>query len=151
MPQVMKIVPFFALLLAILYLLSPDGLGGRFDIFTPINGEVPYNKELFSIEMKHLGPNEYWAPSLASVIIMVGVFFLYLELHKATRTSDLSVIDHTLSLIVFVAYFATFLTREWAGNSLFFIISAMAFLDVAAGLTITISGARRDFNLGGGH
>lgn len=146
----MKIVPFFALLLGLMFLLSPDVPGDRFDIFSNTVGETKYNKELFTLPLPHLGENENWTPTIGSFIILLGVVFLYIELYKATRTSDLSIIDHTLSLIVFVGYFATFLTRQWAGNDLFLIISIMSFLDVVAGLTITISGARRDFSLGGG-
>lgn len=152
--NIMKIVPWFALLLGAMYLFSPDGVGGlypRLDLFAQTSsGKLLYNEEIFSLPLKHLGDGQNWSPTWGSLLILIGVFFLYLELYKATRTSDLSVLDHTFSLIVFVFYFATFVTREWAGNDLFFIIMSMAFLDVAAGLTITISGARRDFNLGGG-
>jgi len=153
--NIMKIVPWFAVLLGVMFLFSPDGLGDkfpRFDLFaqTSSSGKLLYNEEIFKLPLSHLGPGQHWSPTWGSLLILIGVFFLYLELYKATRTSELSVLDHTFSLIVFVFYFATFVTREWAGNDLFFIIMSMAFLDVAAGLTITISGARRDFNLGGG-
>lgn len=152
--NIMKIVPWFAILLGLMFALSPDGLGGKvssLNLFAATDsGKLLYNEEIFRLPLLYLGENEHWAPTWGSLIILVGVFFLYLELYKATRTSDLSVLDHTFSLIVFVVYFATFMTRPWAGNDLFFIVMSMAFLDVAAGLTITISGARRDFNLGGG-
>jgi uncharacterized membrane protein len=60
-----------------------------------------------------------------------------------------SIVDHTLSTFVLVGFLVSWLIFDWAGNSVFLILTVMSFLDVIAGFTITIASARRDLSLGG--
>jgi hypothetical protein len=90
-----------------------------------------------------------WKPTWGDVLVLLGVFTLYFELAKSTRTSETSIIDHLLSTFVLIGYLIALLTQTWAGNSVFMILTSMSFLDVIAGFTITISAARRDLSLGG--
>lgn len=90
-----------------------------------------------------------WKPTVGQMLIFISIFILYVELFKSTQTSQLSIIDHSLSTIVFICYFAFFLVKPWANNDVFFIIGIMSFFDVVAGFTITIATARRDFLFGG--
>ena len=76
--------------------------------------------------------------------ILVGLVFLYFEILKATRTGSSSIVDHVLSLTLFVIALLEFLLVAAAGNAPFLIISLMMFVDVIAGFTVSISVARRD-------
>lgn len=105
-----------------------------------------YNTLIFSIE---LPSRQIWHLTMGQLIIFLGVLILYIELFKSTQTSQVSIIDHTLSMFVFIGYFGLFLSKGWANNDVFLILMAMSFLDVIAGFTITIATARRDFSLGG--
>ena len=67
------------------------------------------------------------------------------EIVKATRTSAPTIVDHAMSLAVFIGYLVEFLTVAGAATSVFFILMAIALIDVVGGFTITIRGARRDF------
>ena len=49
---------------------------------------------------------------------------------------------------VFMAYLIEFLVLRQAATSVFFILLAIALIDVAAGFSIAISGARRDVSFG---
>ena len=76
--------------------------------------------------------------------ILVGLVFLYFEILKSTRTGNSSILDHVLSLTLFVIALLEFLLSAAAGNAPFLIISLMMFIDVIAGFTVSISVARRD-------
>lgn len=82
--------------------------------------------------------------------VAIGLVFLYFELFKSTRTGNSSILDHVLSLSVFVVALIEFLLLKAAGNAPFLLLLIMCFIDVIAGFTISISVARRDvgFNRG---
>jgi hypothetical protein len=90
-----------------------------------------------------------WRFTGNDLLISLAVIFLYLELFKATKTSTASILDHGLSLAVFITFLLEFALVAEVGNSAFMIIMLIALLDVVAGFTITISTARRDFGFGG--
>lgn len=98
---------------------------------------------------------EFSLPSKARIIITVSdlliitaVVFLYIETFKATRTSVLSIIDHALSLLVFVVFLIEFLVVKRVGNTTFLIITIASLMDVVMGFTVTISTAKRDIAFG---
>ena len=55
-----------------------------------------------------------------------------------------------LSTLVFIAYLVEFLTVREAATSVFFILMCVTLVDVIAGFSITITGARRDFGVSNG-
>ena len=79
------------------------------------------------------------------LIIVAALLCLFIEIVKATRTSAPTIVDHSMSLAVFIAYLVEFLTVAGAATSVFFILMVIALIDVVGGFTITIRGARRDF------
>ncbi len=86
--------------------------------------------------------------TVADLLILGGVVCLWVEVFKATRTSLASIVDHALSLVVFVVYLIEFLIVDRVGNTTFLILTLMAFTDVVSGFTVTISTAKRDFTTG---
>jgi hypothetical protein len=78
------------------------------------------------------------------VSVLVGLVFLYFEILKSTRTGNSSILDHVLSLSLFIAALLEFLLLKLAGNTPFLLIAMMMFIDVIAGFTVSISVARRD-------
>ena len=92
-----------------------------------------------------------WAQPIAGAtrdeneLIVAALACLFVEIVKATRTSAPTIVDHAMSLAVFIAYLVEFLTVAGAATSVFFILMAIALIDVVGGFTITIRGARRDF------
>lgn len=87
--------------------------------------------------------------TVSDLLIIAGVFFLYIETFKATRTSVLSIVDHSLSLLVFVAFLIEYLVVDAVGNSTFLILAITSLMDVIVGFTVTISTAKRDLTFGG--
>lgn len=101
---------------------------------------------LFAIALPSGTP---WGPTTGELLVILGAFFLYIELFKATRTSSASVVDHMFSMFLFIIFLLEFLLVPACGTSAFFILMVLQLIDVIAGFTVTISGARRDFGVAG--
>lgn len=90
-----------------------------------------------------------WAITLGDMMLAVALFVLFFEILKSTRTGGNSVVDHALSMIVFVVCLILFLIWPPAATSLFFLIMLTSLIDVIAGFSVTIRAARRDYTVGG--
>lgn len=124
------IVPF------ILYNLVIAGLiGGSPD---------PLAAEVFSMQMMSGGR---WFMRLGDILILIGLVFLFVEVLKSTRTGSASVLDHLLSTLLFIAFLVEFLLVPGAAHPVFFILMAMALVDLLAGFSVSIRSAGRDVNL----
>jgi hypothetical protein len=89
-----------------------------------------------------------WTMSLGDLLITVSLVLLFIEVLKATRTGSWSVIDHMLSMFVFVAFLVEFLLVRDAATQVFFILMVIAFIDVIAGFSVSIRSAGRDVSIG---
>lgn len=88
-----------------------------------------------------------WRPTYGDLMLVIGLVALFIEIFKSTRTTDTSIIDHVLSTFVLTGYLVMWLIDPWAGNSYFMLLALMAFIDVIAGFTVTITAARRDIEV----
>ena len=89
-----------------------------------------------------------WTMSLGDLLIVVALVLLFIEVLKATRTGSWSVIDHMLSMFVFVGFLVEFLLVRDAATQVFFILMVIAFVDVIAGFSVSIRSAGRDVSIG---
>lgn len=89
-----------------------------------------------------------WTMSLGDLLIVIALALLFIEVLKATRTGAWSVIDHMLSMFVFVAFLVEFLLVRDAATQVFFILMVIAFIDVIAGFSVAIRSAGRDVSIG---
>jgi len=89
-----------------------------------------------------------WQITLGDMLLTVALIVLFFEVVKSTRTGGNSVVDHALSMIVFVACLILFLVWQPAATSLFFLITVISLIDVIAGFSVTIRSARRDYSVG---
>lgn len=105
-----------------------------------------FNDPLLSIE---LISGATWNMTVGDFVTIVTLVLLFVELIKATRTGGSSIVDHALSMIVFMICLIEFLVVRQAATSVFFFIMVVTLIDVIAGFSITIRGARRDFGFGG--
>lgn len=136
---VLKFFPLFAFLLAAFWGLHQTG----------------YFPDKLNHVLFHVGlpSGNFWKPTWSDLVILIGLFTLYIEIFKSTRTSSISIVDHTLSTFVFVAFLVSWIVFPWttgeSGDSTFLLLTVMSLIDVIAGFTITIAAARRDFAIGG--
>jgi hypothetical protein len=82
------------------------------------------------------------------ILVVITMGLLFVELMKSTYTSTASLLDHGLSMLVFIACLVEFLLVRQAATSVFFFITVASMIDVMAGYTIGIRVARRDFSIG---
>ncbi|MBZ0163470.1 MAG: hypothetical protein K8H74_12240 [Notoacmeibacter sp.] len=122
-------------LLIIPFVLFNMGLLGLFG-----SGDV-YSGALFTLSMMSGGQ---WTMTLGDLMVVGALVLLFVEIVKATRTSNASVIDHLLSAIVFIAFLIEFLLVRGASTSLFFILTVIALIDLLAGFSVSIRSAGRD-------
>jgi len=105
---------------------------------------------LFSLPSVRGGENApVWSFTWGDLIILVTLLLLFVEILKATYTSTASLLDHGLSMLVFIACLVQFLMVDAAFTSVFFMIMVATLIDVVAGYTIGIRVARRDIGFGG--
>jgi hypothetical protein len=120
-----------------------------YNVIVLLGGDVPpdqiLSKHLFEIPMLH--GNARWVFTWGDFLILLVFVLLFIELLKATYTSTASLLDHGLSMIVFVVCLIEFLLVRQAASSVFFFITMAAMIDVIAGYTIGIRVARRDFQI----
>lgn len=97
----------------------------------------------------HLVSDGRFTLLLGDIVLVAGLALLFIEIVKATRTTGPTIVDHAMSLLIFIVYLVEFLTVRSAATSVFFILMVIALIDVIGGFTITIRGARRDFGFDG--
>jgi len=102
-------------------------------------------KPLFKLT---LPSSAVWAPTFSDLMLLLAIILLYFELFKSTQTSNTAIVEHVFSIFVFLIFLIEFIVVEACGTSTFLLITLLSFIDVAAGLTMTISTARRDFGVG---
>ncbi|NBN65807.1 hypothetical protein GWI72_18755 [Microvirga tunisiensis] len=116
-----------------------------FGWFGPLQGD-PWYMPVLTIEMVS---SARFTLVMGDLMLSVALVLLFVEILKATRTGAAVLSDHILSMLVFVAYLIEFLTIRQAATSTFFLLLVIAAIDVIAGFTITITGARRDVSFTG--
>jgi hypothetical protein len=104
------------------------------------------NAPVFSI---HMTSNGLWSISLGDVLLATALVVLFIELLKSTTSRKVAIINHSLSMILFIFCLVEFLLFQAFATSTFFLISLMVLLDVLAGFIVTIVAARRDIDLVG--
>lgn len=96
----------------------------------------------------HMFSGDYWNFSFGDLLVLVSLLLLFVEVVKATRTTANEIINHALSMLVFVIALIEFITLKGFATSPFFFIMVMTLFDVIAGYTISIVAAEHDLGLG---
>lgn len=79
------------------------------------------------------------------VLVVLGLVLLCIEVYRATSSSQGAILNHVLSLVVFIIALIELLVLRPMANVTFFLIVLMTASDVIAGFTVTISSSRRDW------
>ena len=101
------------------------------------------SQSLFSISMTS---RVEWAISSGDLILAVALVVLFIELLKSTTSHRVVIINHALSMMLFVACLVEFLLAPAFATSTFFLLTLMVVLDVLAGFIVTIASTRRDID-----
>ncbi len=109
--------------------------------------KVLHNPPLFSIPMVSGSP---WNVGTGDLILFLSLILLFFELLKSTSSQKVAIVNHALSMILFVLCLVAFLLFPGFATSTFFLILTMVMLDVLAGFIVTIISARKDLDFAGG-
>ncbi|HUJ04371.1 MAG TPA: hypothetical protein VLW75_12085 [Rhizomicrobium sp.] len=93
---------------------------------------------------------QVWHFSVGDLVVVIALGMLFVEVVKATRTTAMEIINHALSMIVFIIALVEFLVFKPFATTPFFLIMVMALFDIVAGFTISIVAAKRDLGVAGG-
>lgn len=88
-----------------------------------------------------------WAITAGDLLLVVGIMLLFFEVLKSTNSARSSIIEHMLSMVVFVLFLVEFLLVGAASSSVFFLLMVMSLIDVVAGFTVSITSASRDVSM----
>jgi hypothetical protein len=105
-------------------------------------------RTIFRVPMMHGTP---WGFTWGDLLLLITMLVLFVEIVKSTYTSATSLLDHGLSMLVFIVCLIEFLMVKQASTSVFFLITVAAVIDVVAGYTIGIRVAKRDLQFGQDH
>jgi hypothetical protein len=107
----------------------------------------PWDAKLLSVDMVSGTTFEL---SLGATLTLVALLLLFFEVLKSTRIGTITIWDHMLSTFVFVAYLLEFVLVAEAATDLFFVLTAIALVDLLAGFAVSLRTATRDVAIGGG-
>jgi hypothetical protein len=107
---------------------------------------VTFSDALFTVTMLS---HAQMTISTGDVLTIFAILILYVEILKATRIGSRSIVDHLLSLILFIGMAAEFMTVRQAATSAFLLLVTLSFVDVIGGFSISIRSAQRDVALDG--
>lgn len=101
---------------------------------------------LFSIPMPTMGTQ--WSVSIGDIILFGALICLFFELLKSTKSDRVAIINHSLSMILFIICLVEFLLLRPFATSTFFLVTSMTLMDVLAGFIVTAISARKDVEYG---
>jgi hypothetical protein len=134
---------FAALPLLVLPILVYNGLAMTYG-FGATDAGVRMSAEILRVPMASGG---HWSVSLGDGLIFFALVILFIELLKSTTSRRIAIINHSLSMILFIACLIEFLLFRAFGTSAFFLLTSMVLLDVLAGFIVTIAAGRREIDI----
>ena len=135
----LRMIPLLIIPIAIYNFVALGGnVAGHHDIQSMITST-------FSVKMFS---GDEWKVSFADFLLLSGVALLFVEVIKATRTTSSELINHGLSMLVFVIALIEFIVLKGFATSTFFFLMLYTLFDVVAGYTISIVAAEHDLGLG---
>ena len=132
---ILSITTFFWILLAYLGIVYAPSLPG------------PFQNPSFSFE-HILYVHKTLSITVEDSFIFISLFFLLIEIYKAATTKNFNSLESLFSIVVAIAYLILFITTEFAHNTTFLLLTAMAFIDGLGGFIIEINAAHRDVVFG---
>ena len=89
-------------------------------------------------------PGGVWPVSAADLMVAGCLAVFFVELLKSAASRRIALVNHSLSMVLFVACLVELLLAPACATSTFFLITLMVLLDVVAGFIVTVAGGRRE-------
>jgi hypothetical protein len=107
---------------------------------------VSWTGTLTSVHMVSGGD---WTMSAGDILVTLAILLLTGEVLKSTRIGIRTVVDHALSLVLFLVLLVEFLLVKQAATGTFFLLVVISFVDVLGGFAVTLRSAQRDLTVEG--
>ncbi|HEY6859687.1 MAG TPA: hypothetical protein VI358_07880 [Pseudolabrys sp.] len=120
-----------------------------FAIFNIIAFLMPGVTWTGTVSTVHMVSGADWTMSVGDILIALAILLLCGELLKSTRIGIRTVVDHALSLILFLGMLVEFLLVKQAATATFFLLLVVSFIDVLSGFAVTLRSAQRDLTVEG--
>jgi hypothetical protein len=130
-----------------MYLIGFPLLVVPFAIYNIIAFLMPGLAWTASVATIHLISGQDWTVTAEDILLAFSILLLAVEVIKATRMGIRGLMDHVLSMILFIIMLVEFLLVARAGTSTFFILMVISLVDVMAGFIITARTAQRDIQI----
>ena len=88
-----------------------------------------------------------WTVTTEDFLVGLAIILLPPEILKAARIGTRSIIDHVLSMALFVVMLVEFLLVRQAGTSTFFLLMMISIVDVLGGFIVSLRTAQRDMSI----
>ena len=135
--------PLLALSVLLYNILALTLMGG----FGSDAAQASLTTELFVIPMTSHG---HWVVTLSDLMLAGSLVVLFIELLRSTTSRRIAIVNHALSMALFIICLVELLLAAAFATSTFFLITLMVLLDVLAGFIVTIVSARRDIDYSNG-
>ena len=97
----------------------------------------------------HMMSGADWTMTAGDALVTLAILLLCGEVMKSSRISRRTIIDHALSLILFLGMLIEFLLVKQAATATFFLLLVVGFIDVLGGFAVTLRSAQRDLTVEG--
>jgi len=101
------------------------------------------------ISTVHMVSGADWTMAAGDMLVALAIVLLCGEIIKSTRVGVRTVVDHALSLILFLGMLIEFLLVKQAATATFFLLLVVSFIDVLGGFAVTLRSAQRDLTVEG--
>jgi hypothetical protein len=95
----------------------------------------------------HMVSDADWTMSSGDILVTFAIVLLCGEIMKSTRIGIRTVVDHALSLILFLGMMVEFILVKQAATATFFLLLVVSFIDVIGGFAVTWRSAQRDLTV----
>ena len=95
----------------------------------------------------HMMSGADWVLTWEDILLAFAIFLLWIELINSTRAGRRSIMDHVLSMALFIVMLVEFLLVDRAATSTFFLLTAIALVDVLAGFVVGMRSATRQIEV----
>ncbi|MFZ0620977.1 MAG: hypothetical protein WAM76_03140 [Pseudolabrys sp.] len=97
----------------------------------------------------HLASGADWTMSAGDMLVALAIVLLCGEVLKSTRIGIRTIVDHALSLLLFLGMLVEFILVQQAATATFFLLLVVSFIDVLSGFAVTLRSAQRDLTVEG--
>jgi hypothetical protein len=105
---------------------------------------VSWSGVIFTV---HMMSGAYWTMAAGDLLVALAIVLLCGEILKSTRIGVRTVVDHGLSLVLFLGMVVEFIMVKQAATATFFLLLVVSFIDVLAGFAVTLRSAQRDLTV----